>query len=503
MSQIIERMSYFLIPISILVVSIILVSGVFLSKGPANQLGYIMGRSDVSTVASGVLDIQSVRTSSGVEVWLVEDHSVPVISIDFAFQGAGSMVDPAGLEGLVRLVSNTLDEGAGDLDSRAFQKALQDHAISLTFSADRDVLSGTLKTIRTHKDKAFELLRLSLTQPRFDPEALERMKNANISSLRHYLSRPEWLTLRLAYHYGYGDHPYARNSHGTISGLGKVTPDDLRHYVATHLTRDRLKIGVSGDITAQEAAEAMDLIFSDLPAEFVAEKKEDGFLSFPESFPGAFSGSFSGRSADLQNLGKTIHYQMDIPQTYFQIWHRGIDRNSSDYAQALILNTILGEGGFGSRLMTKAREENGLTYGIYSHFLHMDQSDVLLIGTSTKNETAVQMLDLIHAEAALLRDEGVSAEELEKTRSFLMGALPLRFTSNGDISTALVEMQIHDLPIDHLDRHRADLAAVSVDEINQFARDFLTPENFMIVSLGASHSLSPADIIAERIPGVE
>ena len=166
--------------------------------------------------ADGLLSIREVKSASGISAWLVEDHSLPVISLAFAFQGAGAALDPEDKQGLSTLASNTFDEGAGDYDSQAFQKALSDHSISLSFSASRDDFSGSLKTLTRHEDLAFDLLKLALTKPRFDADAVERMRAANIARVRNAVGDPDWVTARILNDTAYNGHPYARNSGGTL-----------------------------------------------------------------------------------------------------------------------------------------------------------------------------------------------------------------------------------------------------------------------------------------------
>lgn len=144
----------------------------------------------------GVLDIQEIRSSEGIHAWLVQDESVPVISMHFAFSDAGSARDPLDKQGLARLVSNTMDEGAGNLNAEQFQAALRDDAIELSFFSSRDYYGGSLYTLSDNKNKAFKLLKMALTQPHYKEEALVRMRAANIARIRHSLSSPEWRILR-------------------------------------------------------------------------------------------------------------------------------------------------------------------------------------------------------------------------------------------------------------------------------------------------------------------
>ncbi|MEM9468566.1 MAG: insulinase family protein, partial [Pseudomonadota bacterium] len=198
------------------------------------------------------LDIQEIKSQSGLTAWLVEDRTLPIIAMEFSFLGAGTKNDPVDKQGRAKLLSNMLDEGAGELDSTTFQKQLSDNSISLSFSANRDHFRGQVKTLSRYKENAFNLLKLSLNEPRFDEEPLERMKKANIARIKSSLTDPNWIAARLQNDLIYQDHPYALNSGGTISTLETITTNGLRDFKNTYLTKDRLVIGIMGDIGANE-----------------------------------------------------------------------------------------------------------------------------------------------------------------------------------------------------------------------------------------------------------
>lgn len=216
--------------------------------------------------ADKILDIQEVASETGISAWLAEDHSLPVIALTFTFLDSGTALDPQEKQGLVRMLSNTMDEGAGDLDSQSFQKALSDHSITLVFSAGRDGFGGDLKTLTRNKDKAFELLRLALTAPRFDDEPVARMRAANMARIRSSLSDPEWVSARILNDRMFESHPYAMNSGGSLTSLAAITTADLKRFHKTFLTRDRLLIAAAGDITADELKTRLDAVFGALPA---------------------------------------------------------------------------------------------------------------------------------------------------------------------------------------------------------------------------------------------
>lgn len=427
------------------------------------------------------LDIKEIKTESGITAWLVEDHSIPVIAMQFAFKGAGSIQDPADKQGLTQLVSNTMDEGAGEIKSQEFQKTLRDLSIGLSFSSGRDNYSGNLKTLTQNKERAFDLMRLALNEPRFDKEPVERMRAANKSRIRSSLSNPDWIAARIMNDVAFAGHPYARNSGGTLSSLEAITTGDLHDFVDTHLTKDRLHVAVTGDITAEELKTVLDDIFGGLP-----EKA-------PEN---------TTEKLSLQNKNTNYVHKMDIPQTVINIMQGGISRKDERYHHAQIMNFVLGSSGFGSRLTEEIREKRGLTYGIYSSLLTMDYFNGLSVSTSTANANAGKMIDLITEQFRKMRSYPISQEELDNAKSYLIGSLPLSLTSTDQIAGLLLSLQLDKLGMDYLDKREEAIKNATLDDIFNVSQKILAPENFVTVMVGNPEGIENAKTV-ETLPNVE
>jgi zinc protease len=432
--------------------------------------------------SEGLLDIQEVTSEGGIQAWLVEDHNIPVIAMQFGFRGAGAVADPEDKQGLARMLSNTLDEGAGGLDAQAFQKELRDLVISLSFSASRDDFTGSLKTLSKNKARAFELTKLALTDPRFDKEAVVRMRRANQSRIRSSLSNPDWIAARVLNDKAFAGHPYALNSGGTLSSLEKISADDLEEFHEAYLGKNNLVVAVAGDITAQELRGILDEVFGELPE-----------VALPET-----------KNIEVQNQGEIFHYKLDIPQTVIEIIQPGIGRDDPDFHTGQVMNFILGSSGFGSRLTEEIREKRGLTYGIYSYFYDLVHLKGFAVSTSTKNENVAEMLDLIAAEFAKMTGEPVSDKELSDAQSYLIGSLPLSLTSTDKIAGLLNSLQLDDLPVDYLDQREAAIRATTKDDIMVLARRILNPNAFVTVLAGQPEGLDVLNpVTVKTLPNVE
>lgn len=437
----------------------------------------------ISAQAGGerFLPIKEIKTPGGITVWMVEDDTLPIVSIRFSFLDSGTAHDPDDKQGLVRMLSNTMDEGAGDLDSQAFQKTLADNSITLAFNAGRDTFGGTLKTLTRNQDKAFELLALAINAPRFDAEPVARMRDSNITRIKSALSEPDWMAARLINDKAFDKHPYGKNSGGTLSSLSGITPEDLRKFKETYLTRDRLLISAVGDIKPETLGPAIDKIFGKLPEKAPANTIKD---------------------ITTTNSGKIYLYEQPIPQTMVEIVMPSFDRKDKDYYALQMMNYIYGGAGFGSRLMSTAREQRGLTYGIYSGTQDYRHVDTLSVSTSTKNESAKEMLSIIRDEMTKMQTTKVSVKDLTDAKSYIIGSMPLSLSSTDNIAEMVIGLREDDLPIDYLDHFADYMRAVTIDDVQRVAKRVLKPEAMTTVLVGKPSGIENVQVVKE-LPNVQ
>jgi zinc protease len=422
------------------------------------------------------VDIERVVSPGGIEAWLVRDPKVPLLSMEFSFEG-GSAADPAGKEGLANLLSSLLDEGAGPYDSEEFQRRLNDNTISLGFDARADAFFGSLKTLTETRDEAVDLLRLALTEPRFEDEAVERMRSSVTSSIRRSLGDPDYVARRAFYDAAYPDHPYGRPTLGTLDTVPAIGAGDLREFVDRRFAKDNLTVGVSGDITAEELGPLLDRVFGALPEHAEPLKVED---------------------RPPETGGRTLVAERPIAQSIILMGQPGVKRNDPDWFPALVMNYVLGGGGFGSRLMEEIREERGLTYGVYSYLVPFRDTALVMAGGSTANANAGQMVELMKEEWRRMREEGLSEAELADAKTYLTGSFPLQFTSTDAIAGILLQVQRDDLGIDYLDRRNALIEAVTLEQVNALARRLLAPDALMTVVVGRPEGLGQAETLDRR-----
>jgi len=424
------------------------------------------------TLASAAGTVQVVTSRSGISAWLMEDHSLPLISLRFAIEG-GAALDPEGKEGLSRLLASMLDEGAGDLDSRAFQSALSELAISLGFSADEDAVFGHLKALSPEKDNALALLRLALHQPRFDADALARMKDALVTERQLSLSDANWLASQGFEQVAMVGHPYSRPAGGTMASLANLTREDLVAAATERLVRSRLKVVVYGDITPTELANALDNVFGDLPEGAAS-------VSLPE--------------LAIAAPGQVALIERDQPQTVLLMGAPGLKRTDPDWFAALIANYVLG-GDFQSRLMQEIRIKRGLTYGVSSALVPSKAGGVLYAMASADNAKVAELVEQVRAEFKRLAMGSITPAELADARNYLTNSFALRFDSSSSITNVMLDTYRLGFKPDYLETRASEIAAVTEGDIARVAERLFAPENLAIVAVGRPEGLLPTQTL--------
>ncbi|MEJ1156841.1 M16 family metallopeptidase [Prosthecomicrobium sp. N25] len=413
---------------------------------------------------AGAVEIQRVVSPGGIEAWLVEEHTVPLVAVNFAFRG-GSAQDPAGKAGLANLLSTLLDEGAGELDSQQFQERLSDLSIRLSYEDSRDAFFGEMKTLSQNRDAAFDLLRLSVSKPRFDAEAVERMRVQAIAGLRRELRDPESIAGRVWARTLFPDHPYGRPSNGDEASVAAITASDIRDYHARVFARDNLKIAVVGAIDAKTLGPLLDRTFGDLPA-------TARLTPVPDVTP---------------RTGVTVAESLPIPQTVIRLATEGLKRKDPDFIPGFVMNHILGGGSFSSWLYEEVREKRGLAYSVFTALAPYDHAGLFYGGLGTRADRAGESIEVIRQQIRRMAEVGPTAAELDKAKAYLTGSYALRFDTSDKIAGQLLAIQMDDLGIDYIDRRNALIDAVTLDDVKRVARRLLS-KDLTVVTVGPSGS---------------
>ena len=406
-------------------------------------------------------EIKQVTSNSGITAWLVEDHKNPLITMQFMVR-SGSSIDPKTKTGLAYLVSGLLDEGAGDLDSKSFQAALEKNAIALSFNARMDSFSGTLSTLTETKEEAFLLLASAIKEPRFDPEPTLRVKSQIAASLRASKENPNNIAGKLWWQLAFPSHAYGRPKKGTPETLASITREDMKDYVNKNLINDNISISVVGDITTGELSAVLDDIFGDLPSSSARNEL---------------------RNTRAKNSGETVIVERDIPQSVVIFGHDGIKRDDADWYAATILFEILA-GGFGSRLTEEIREKRGLTYGVAAYPLPLDKAGVIIGSVSTVNGRVAESIRLIRDIWRRFGEEGPTIEEIQNAKDYINGSFSLRFTNSKTIVGVLNALQRFDLGKNYIEERPNLIEKVTPEDLKRVAKRIFKAESLTFVIVG-------------------
>ncbi len=422
----------------------------------------------VAAISSAqAMKIQKVVSEKGIEAWLVEDHNLPLLSMQFAFKG-GSSQDPAGKAGTSYFVSSMLDEGAGDLTSQAFQQRMEEIAMRLDFDTSADHMTGSFQTLTKNRSEALNLLKLALTKPRFEEGDAERIRGQITSLIRFDAMDPDKVASQEWFKLAFQGHPYGSPNRGTLESVQAITVDDLRAFTEKTLARDNLKIAVVGDITAAELKTALDEVFGALPEK--AKLTPVSEVNWPEGY-----------------LRKIV--EMPNPQSVAQFGFKGLKRNDPDFIPGYILNYIIGGGGFASKLMQEVREKRGLAYSVYTYLYPLDHTGIFAGGVATENKEVGQSLSVIKAELERIAAQGPTEEELRNAKDYLIGSFALRFDTSTKIAAQLLAIQLDNLGIDYLDKRNDLIEAVTMDDMRRVAQRMLGAQNLIVTIVGQPDGL--------------
>ncbi|MBC6441077.1 MAG: insulinase family protein [Rhodospirillales bacterium] len=414
-------------------------------------------------------DIEILTTPAGIEVWLKQEPSIPIVSIEVAFAG-GASLDPDGREGLANMVTGLLDEGAGDLDSYAFQDKLDALSIRMSFNVGRDAFYGSLTTLAANLDEAEALFAMALNNPRFDEEPVERIRGQITVGLLRDQEDPSSRAWRAWSEAAFPGHPYGRPVDGTPDSVSTITADDLRGYVDGNFTRDRLFVSIVGAITPERATALVDTVFADLPFQGVA-------LTTVDTAVGA---------------GGVNVIAMDVPQSAIVFGLAGLMRGDPDYYAGAVLNKVVGGGGLSTRLFEEVRKKRGLAYATGSSLFAYDHAGLWVGSAGTQNARAGETLQVIRDVLNDVAENGVTDEEVDDAKAYMTGSFPLRLDSNQSIANMLLAIQLNDLGVDYIERRNDYIEAVTAEDIQRVARRILDADNLLVVVAGQPVGITPS-----------
>ncbi len=422
---------------------------------------------DITVHEGDFATIQQFTTPGGVSVWLVEEPSIPIMAVRMAWE-TGAATDPDGLEGLTGAVAYMMNEGAGELDSLAVATRMEELNMSFSCGSDDETTYCSTSLLTDNADEAMDLVAMSLNQPRFDEAPIARFKREQLIGLKTRETNAGFLAGRARNAALMPDHPFSRET--SEASIEAITADLINARKDEIMVRDGLFVTAVGAMSPEELAPLLDAAVSGLPQASDVAQIEDVALNAPLTAP--------------------LVVDLPQPQSLVSFTAPGIARDDADFFPAYVLNYTFGGGGFESRLMKELRVAKGLTYGVYTGLSTGDHLNTWSGSGQTKNESAGEFIEGLKTEMMDIVSNGVTEQELSDAKAYLTGSYPLSFDSNSKIASNLMSVRLEGLGVDYFDRRNALVDAVTMEDVNRVAAEYLEPENFTFVIVGEPQGLT-------------
>jgi len=428
-------------------------------------LGTLVLGAAVPAHAAESVPIQTWRLDNGARVLFVHRPQLPMTSLRVVFD-AGSARDPEGKFGLSALTARMLDEGAGEMSPDAFARKVDDLGIQFSASNSQDTLAVQVTSLTEGEttQRAWDLLAQALTEPAFPERSLKRERQRQLVGIRRDEEDPQRVAIKAFYRAVYGEHPYAHPSDGVPGQVRKLERPDLAEFAANHFVGQNATIALVGDLAREEAERLLAKTLGRLPGG-----------EAPDPLP----------PVPALEEAQEVFLKRDVAQAHVLMGQPGAEWGATDYFPLLVGNYSLGGGGFASRLMGAVREEEGLSYSVFSTFHALARRGPFVAGLQTANAKVEKALGILRSEVATYVAEGPTADEVEAAQRYLTGSFPLRIESNQDIVGQLTTMGFYGLGMDYLDRFRERVRAVDGAAIRQAMGERLDPDRMVTVIVGA------------------
>jgi zinc protease len=397
--------------------------------------------------------VEQITTTSGVELWLVHEPSIPLVAVRFSFAG-GALQDPRGKEGLGDLLGSLLSEGAGNMDAATFARRIANEGARLSFAIDRDQIYGGFDVLSSRLLEAMELLRTAVSSPRFDPEAIERVRSQKLAELDLALKNPRSVALDRWYAAVFADQNYGRPVHGELATLRAITRDDLLRQHNRMFTKDGLRVVIVGDVDRETAIKVVDHAFGGLQ---VKGDRQAIALQAPVQ------------------LSEPIIVEMNQPSATAAFGTLALPPTHPDFPALEVLRQVVGSGDFDSILMEEIRVKRGLAYAVSLSLLNDTVGSVLLGGMATKPENMPEAQRVLLDVLAQIARDGPSADPFENAKRYLTGSYLLDLDTNAHHAGSLLRAWLQGRDPGYLQERNRRIAAVALDDGKRVARETFEP----------------------------
>jgi zinc protease len=401
-----------------------------------------------------------ILLDNGMILLLSEKHDIPMVTMNMAIK-AGSMVEPTDKPGLASITASLLTQGTTKRTANQISNEIDFVGGSLSASGGDDFATVSLRVLKKDLRTGLDLLSDVLLNPVFDQKEIDRKIGETLAEIKRQKEEPDSIAGEAFAKMIFGEHPYGRTGDEVSAYLQKLVRNDVVDFYATRYCPNDTIVAVVGDVSEQEIK-----------------------LLLNEYFKG-----WKNRQQPAQSIAqppvrdKTIVQKIDknISQANITMGNIGISRENPDYYAALIMNYILGGGGFSSRLMDNIRDNKGLAYDVHSSLSARKEAGAFSVSIQTKNESANEVIEETLKEIGRMQNELVSEAELADAKAYLTGSFPLKMDTYSKIAGILTAVEIYGLGLDYPQKYPGLINAVTRQDIQRVAKKYLHPDKMAIV----------------------
>ncbi|MGA7761356.1 MAG: pitrilysin family protein [Candidatus Binataceae bacterium] len=432
---------------------------------------------------AAALEIKRSVLSDGAVLLVSEQHQLPMVTMTIAFD-AGARRDPEGKAGLASLTAASLTLGTKDLSAAQFNQKVDFMGSSIAVGAGADYAQASFTSLAKYADETLRLMAATLTEPALSDDEITRKRDERLADIKAQEEQPDYVAGVTFHKALFGNAPYGHPSEGTSESVAKLTPQDVRDFYHAQYKIGGAVIAVVGDVKADEVKAKLEKAFDALKGTVP-----------PQAEPPA------------PNVPPGIHPTLvdrSVVQATIILGSGGIARSNPDYYRLQVMNYILGGGGFASRLMKIVRSKNGLAYGISSGFDAGKFPGSFTVDTQTKNKTTNEALELIIEQLRDMQEHPVTDGELASAKKYLIGSFPLKIDRQSSIASFMLQIELYGLGLDYAERYPKLIGAVTKDEIQRVAKQYLHPDALILVAVTnqaeAAINVANLERIAEGAP---
>lgn len=414
--------------------------------------------------------LQRGQLGNGVEVVVLEDHRLPRIAFGVVVR-RGAASESLETAGIASFMSELMQRGAGARDALGFARAVDEIGASFDVGADWDAISASIAGLSRDADGLLPLLVDAVLRPRFEATEAMQARAERLAALERLRDDPDALLSKHLARALYGGHRYGIPLEGDIETVSRFDARAARGFHERVFVPGNAIVYAVGDIDPK------------------------AFLARAESVFGAWRGTAPPPAPPPAPVPVpavrrvVIVDRPDLVQTQIGFGHEGISRSDPERFAAMLTNTVLGGGGFSSRLMKTVRSDAGLTYSIGSGFASRREGGPFIVSTFTRVAEARRVVDLVLAELERIRNEPPTEAELADAKTQTVGGFALGLETSAAIAGSLVSLDVQGLPRDSLDVFRGRIRGLSTDDAATAARGRIHPDRVAIVLVGPAAEL--------------